>query len=301
MSMRVATFASTNTLMQAALRTQAQEADVTEQESSGLKSSNYGGLGSDAGKVVSLQASVTRSKAYSSAATSANQRTQQMYSSLGSIIDTLTSFKSELSSFDATTSDTGTSALKSDAATTLDSVVSALNAKFGGTYLFAGSAVDTKPVDVSSMTAQTDPVTTDTSYYSGDDAIASVKVGDDQTIRYGVTANDDSIEQAIRGLNTIAGGTTDTTTISSVSDLVDTALTGITTLQSKLSLNSKALESAISRETTFQSDMTSTISDLDSVDIATATASLSNYKNQLEASYSALGKIQSLSLDNYLK
>ena len=180
-------------------------------------------------------------------------------------------------------------------------MVSALNAKFGGTYLFAGSAVDTKPVDVSSMTAQTDPVTTDTSYYSGDDSIASVKVGDDQTIRYGVTADDSSIEQAIRGLNTIAGGTTDTTTISSVSDLVDTALTGITTLQSKLSLNSKALESAISRETTFQSDMTSTISDLDSVDIATATASLSNYKNQLEASYSALGKIQSLSLDSYLK
>jgi flagellar hook-associated protein 3 FlgL len=299
MSMRVATFASTNTLMQAALRTQAQEADVTEQESSGLKSTNYGGLGSDAGKVVSLQASVTRSKAYSSAATSANQRVQQMYSSLGSIIDTLTSFKSSLASFDESSS--GSSTLPTNASQTLDSVVSSLNAKFGGTYLFSGGAVDTKPVDTSAMTAETDPTTADTSYYKGDDAIASVKVADDQTVRYGVTADNTAFEKAIRGLNTIAGGNTDTTTVTSVSDLIDTALTGITTLQSNLSLNSKTLEAAVSRETTFQDDMTSTISNLDSVDIATATASLSNYKNQLEATYSALGKIQGLSLDNYLK
>lgn len=301
MSMRVASFAASNSLMQQAMRIQAQESTTTAQEASGLKATTYGDLGASSGKLVSLQASITRSKAYSDAATSADARVQQMYSSVGKMIDTLTSFKTDLASFDETAASTDTTTLVNNAKSTLSSLVAEMNTTYAGNYVFAGSAVNTKPVDVSSMTAQTDPTASDTSYYSGDDTIASVKVGDDTTISYGVTADNTAFEEGIRGLNTIVAGNTDSTTISSVSDLIDSAMTGLTTIQSQLSLNSKALETAVSDQSDYQSYVSTSVSDLDSVDVAQAASDLSNYTTQLQAAYSAIGKIQSLSLSSYLK
>jgi flagellar hook-associated protein 3 FlgL len=301
MSMRVATFDSTNTLLQSALRIQSQESDVTQQEASGVKSTDYGGFGSTSGKIVSLQASVTQSKAYSNSATLANDRVQQMYSSIGSMTTLLTSFKADLNSFDQSTATTTTSTLASEASQTLKSLQSQMNTQYAGDYLFGGSNVTTAPVDTSTMTAQTDPTTSDTSYYKGDDAIASVKVGNDNTVTYGVTADNSAFEAAIRGLNTIAAGNMDSTAITSASNLIDTAVSGLTTIQANLSLNSKALEDASSDQSDYQTFIGTTLSDLTSVDVAQASSSLSSYSNQLQAAYSAIGKIQNLSLTNYLK
>lgn len=301
MSMRVASFAASNSLMQQAMRIQAQETTVTAQEASGLKSTTYGDLGASSGKLVSLQASITRSKAYSAAATGADARVQQMYSSVGKMIDTLTSFKTDLASFDETSASTDNTTLISNAKSTLSSLVAEMNTTYAGNYVFAGSAVDTKPVDVSAMTAQTDPTTADTSYYKGDDTVASVKVGDDTTVSYGVTADNAAFEAGIRALNTISAGNTDTASITSASNLVDSAMTGLTTIQSQLSLNSKALESAVTDQSDYQSFVSSSVTDLDSVDVAQAASDLSNYTTQLQAAYSAIGKIQSLSLASYLK
>jgi flagellar hook-associated protein 3 FlgL len=301
MSMRVASFAASNSLMQQAMRIQAQETTVTAQEASGLKSTTYGDLGASSGKLVSLQASITRSKAYSAAATGADARVQQMYSSVGKMIDTLTSFKTDLASFDETSASTDNTTLISNAKSTLSSLVAEMNTTYAGNYVFAGSAVDTKPVDVSAMTAQTDPTTADTSYYKGDDTVASVKVGDDTTVSYGVTADNAAFEAGIRALNTISAGKTDTASITSASNLVDSAMTGLTTIQSQLSLNSKALESAVTDQSDYQSFVSSSVTDLDSVDVAQAASDLSNYTTQLQAAYSAIGKIQSLSLASYLK
>jgi flagellar hook-associated protein 3 FlgL len=224
-----------------------------------------------------------------------------MYSSVGSMTTLLSSFKSDINSFDQAATTGSSSTLSTEATQTLKSLVSQLNAQYAGTYLFAGSAVDTAPVDTASLTAQTDPTTSDTSYYKGDSAIASVKVADSNTVNYGVTADNTAFEAAIRGLNTLAAGNTDAATVTSVSDLIDTAITGMTTVQANLSLNSKALESAISDQTDYQSFISSTITDLTSVDVAQASSTLSSYNNQLQAAYSAIGKIQSLSLDNFLK
>ena len=71
MSMRVATFASSDRLLQAALKVQARQAEATLQQASGQISEDYGGLGGKAGSVVSLQSSISMSKAYASAASTA--------------------------------------------------------------------------------------------------------------------------------------------------------------------------------------------------------------------------------------
>ena len=71
MSMRVATFASSDRLLDAAMRVQARESEATMQQASGKQSSDYGGLGTTAGRVISLQSSVSLSKSYASAAATA--------------------------------------------------------------------------------------------------------------------------------------------------------------------------------------------------------------------------------------
>jgi flagellar hook-associated protein 3 FlgL len=300
MSMRVATFASTGSLLTAALRVQAEEAKITTQQSSALVSSDYGGYGSSSGRVVDLDASITRSKAYAAAATTADNRVTQMYSAVDSMVDLITNFKSDLISFDVSVSDDSTATLAEEAADALESLSSLLNSRWDGRYLFAGSAVDTAPVDTDALTAQTAPSSADTSYYRGDDTIVSVKVGAERTVSYGVTADEDAFEAAIRALTMIAAGTADEDTLSEASELLDTAIDGMAAIQSGLSRDASDLETAVSDQEDYQDFASSLVSEVTEVDIAEAAAKLSTYQAQLEAAYAAIGKIQSLSLSSYL-
>ena len=295
MAMRVATFASSQSLLQAAMRIQVKQAEATTQQASGLVSDDYGGLGSKAGNVVSLEASVTRSKSYEEAANTASNRVETMYNSVGSIIDDLTSFKATLAS-STISSDT----LEATAESMLESVVALMNTQLDGRYLFAGSAVDTEPVDLDSIEGSTATSQDELDYYQGDDQVASVKVSASHVISYGVTADDDSFREALWAISTIANGSTDSDSVTSAIELLTDAIDGLSTVQTKLSLNSSALEDAVSTQEDYQTTTADVISNLSEVDITTVAANMSNYEAQLEAAYAAIGKIADLSLASYL-
>jgi flagellar hook-associated protein 3 FlgL len=300
MSMRVATFSSRQTLLDAAMRVQARQAEMTLQQASGQVSDDYGGLGATSGKVLSLETALTRSQAYASAATTASGRVEAMYDAIGSITDLVTTLKANLISFAATTDTAST--LAASAEETLEAVASLLNTQSGGRYLFAGSAVDTAPVDLDALeTTATTPSSADTSYYQGDDAVAAVKVSSDRTVSYGVTADDDAFETVIRALRLVAGGADDADTRAEAEDLLDTALDGLTALQSGLSLDADTLETVVSDAEAFQDYASGLETDLSGVDIASVAAQLSTYDSQLEAAYAAIGTIQGLSLVDYLR
>lgn len=295
---RVATFALSDSMIDAALKTQAKVAERQMQTASGLVSSDYGGLGgATSQKVLSLQVSLTQSQAYSDAASSANDRVQVMYSTTGSIVDLLTSFKSTLTSaLSATDADADT--LQDTASSALSDLASLLNTQYGGRYLFSGSMTATAPVDLTSYTASS---AADTSYYQGNDDLASVRVSGSRTISYGVTADNSAFEQAMRAIGIIAnGGTVDNDTIGNALDLATQALDAVVGVQTRLSLTSAQLERSIDVQTNFQ-DAASTVSaSLTEVDVAAVTAQLTTYQSQLEASYLTISKIQGLSLVNYL-
>ena len=194
-----------------------------------------------------------------------------------------------------------TDTLKTEAESALSNLSSLLNTQYGGRYLFAGSSTETAPVDTSSYSA-TSTTTADTSYYQGNDDLASVRVSGSRTITYGVTADNSAFEQAMRAISVVAnGGTLDSSTISSALDLTTQALDAVTGVQTRMSLTSSQLESAINVQTNFQDAASTASSSLTDVDVAAVTAQISTYQTQLEASYSAISKIQSLSLVNYLK
>jgi flagellar hook-associated protein 3 FlgL len=186
---RVATFASSEQMIDAALRAQSTMANEQLQEASGVTSTDYAGLGSASEQVINLQVSVARSASYVSAATSADSKVQVMYSTVGSISDLYTQLRTLLTAASNSATTDSTSVTQS-AQQMLQEMTSLLNTQYSGQYLFGGADTQAAPVDTSSATypAMSSPSTASTSYYQGNDQAASVRVSDGDQISYGVRA-----------------------------------------------------------------------------------------------------------------
>ena len=302
MVMRIATFALSDQMVAGALRTQATMANLQVQESSGLKSETFAGYGSDTQHVVNLQVSVTRAQSHIDAATLADSKVQVMYSAVGSMTDIITQLRTQLSA--ATTGgSTETSSAISSAQQLLTQMGSLLNTQYDGQYVFGGARVSTAPVDLTIFASGAGSTTTaDTSYYKGDGEIASVRVADDQTVSYGVTADNSAFEQVMRTLKFVANSSSlSSSDITKALDLASNALSAATAVQAKLSSAASQIESASANQSDYKSFAETLSSDLSGVDVAAVTAQLSTYQTQLTASYSAIAKIQSLNLASYLK
>lgn len=301
-AMRVATFAQSNRMIADAMRVESVMANKQIQESTGVISTDFGGYGSDAQHVVNLQVSVTRAQSYVDAATLADSRIQVMYSAIGSMTDILTQLRSQLSAA-STGSSTETDSVIATAQQMLQEMGSLMNTQYDGQYVFAGGKTDTAPVDLTSFSSGTGSITTtDTSYYEGDDEIASVRVASDETVSYGVTADNSAFEEVMRVLKFVAGSTTlSSSDISSALDLAGTALDDTAAVQARLSNAASSIETASARQADYKSYAETLSNDLTGVDVAAITAQLSTYQAQLTASYSALAKILSLNLASYLK
>jgi flagellar hook-associated protein 3 FlgL len=302
MAMRVATFAQTSSLIADALRIQSVMANEQIQESSGQISSDFGGYGSTAQHVVNLQVSVTRAQSYVDAATLADSRVQVMYSAVGSMTDMVTQLRSQLSAASTGSSTEANSAIAT-AQQYLEQMGSLLNTQYDGQYVFAGGKTEAAPVDITSFATGTgSTATADTSYYSGDGEIASVRVSADQAVSYGVTADNSAFEEVMRVLKFVANSTSlSSSDITQALDLASTALDDTVAVQARLSGAASQIETASTRQSDYKSFAETLSSDLTGVDVAAITAQLSTYQSQLTASYSALGKILSMNLASYLK
>jgi flagellar hook-associated protein 3 FlgL len=300
--MRVATFAMTDMMVTNAMRTEATMANMQVQEASGLSSGYEAGYGANTEHVVNLQVSVTRAQSYIDAATIADSKAQVMYSTVGQITELVTNLKTDLSAA-STSSSTAIGSAITSAQQMLQELGGLLNTQYDGQYVFSGAKTSTAPVDLSSFASGTGSLSTaDTSYYQGDSNIASVRVANDQSVSYGLNADNSAFEQVMRVLKFVANSSTlSATDITSALTAADSALDAVSTVQAKLSNADSQIKSAITLQGDYQSYAQTLGTDLTSVDVAAVTAQLSTYQAQLTASYSALGKIQSLNLANYLK
>ena len=297
MAMRVATFQSTSSLLAKTLTTQAKLAKVQEQESTGLVSTNYGGLGTSASTVLDLSASISTAESNISAAETVVSRSDTYASVLEDITDLLTNARSAVS---GTSTDDELEDLQNEAAEYLDDLVLLLNTQYNGRYIFAGSETDTLPVDISSYEA-TDLTTVNTDYYQGDDYTQLIRLDSGTEVEYGVTADLEGIEQAMRALSYLANSTTLTTDdLDDIDDLLVDAQDAIITATSKAGSVSARLESYIENEEDFIATAQELATDLTSVDVAAAAVEATAYETQLEASYSALSTLLNLSLVDYL-
>lgn len=301
MSMRVATFASTSQMLEASMRIQARMTQMELQEASGVISTDYGGLGSDSKTLIKLENAMARSEAYSSSITQASNRIETMTTTLSSVTDLISSFRTEITSYKSTDADENTlAALVSSAQSNLEELASTLNTTYEGRYLFSGSLTETAPVDLTNYSA--DLTTESTDYYEGDSISAAVKASSELTLSYGVEADDSAFEKAFRALSVLAqsSGDIDSDTIDEIYTLLSESLDETTALQTGLSVNASTLDRVGEQQEEYQSILEASISEIRDVDVAVLTVQLKTYESQLSASYSAIATIMSLSLQDYL-
>ena len=303
---RVATFALSDQMIAGALRTETAMANLQVQEASGVQSQFLAGYGANSERVVNLQVSVTRAQSYIDAATFADSKAQVMFTALGGtgsgVSDIITRLRTALSA--ATTgSGTAMASLISSAQQMLPEMQSLLNTQYNGEYVFGGARTATAPVDLSTFATGAGSLTaTDSSYYQGDSEIASVRVAADQTVAYGITADNPAFEQVMRVLKFVANSTSlSSADITSALNLASSALDAVATVQAKLSNADAQIVSAKSLQTDYQGFAQTLGSNLAGVDVGELTAQLATYQSQLTASFSAIAKIESLNLASFLR
>jgi flagellar hook-associated protein 3 FlgL len=295
---RISTFAHSNALIAASLRTQAKLADQQTQESTGLKSTSFGGLGTDVASLLRLSSQSTRLTADNTAAQTASAYVQSAYAAVGDIADLATTIKSQLAAQISGTS-LDADSLASYARGWLDDLQTQLNRQVGGVYLFGGEAVDAAPVDFSS--ADYDPTTAgNTGYYQGASTTRTFASVDGSKIALSVTAQAEGFEQLARALSMVIADPGDSDTLSAAFDLVGEAVSGIGAVQEGLGVQASQLSSLISRNETKVDTLDDLASQLKGADLAQAAVLVTNYQTQLEALYSTIGTLSSSSLLKYL-
>lgn len=190
-----------------ALGVQTQLATTLGQESSGLQAQDFGTLGgSQSGETLNLETNIAQSQNWATVAKAVSSTTQAMYTAVGNMSTASASLEALISN--AISSPNNTSLL-SQAQSIQQELLSQVNQQVGGNYLFAGTNTSEAPVNMSNyptLSASTnayDPNTADTSYYTGNDVVQSVQVNLQQTVHYGVTADNSAIEAAMRAVQTV--------------------------------------------------------------------------------------------------
>jgi len=300
--MRVSTAGMNSQMISQAMKVQSNYAEALDQQSSGLKSASLSGLDGQAGAVTSLKADIERSEALATRAETATGKLETAYSTVGTITDMVEAMRVTVSSaIDGTVTDAA--AVQATAEDTLASIASLLNTTYADGYLFSGGSTQTAPVDLTDT--DYDPTTgaADTGYYQGGSNSATILVDGDTGISYGVTASDPAFEKTLRALAMLTNMTTDpvdTATMLSAFDLLDEAVSALGGVQEDLSAQTSALNTVIDDQTEFQIYANEALESLTSVDVAEASAVVSQQEVLLQASFATLSSLKSVSLLDYI-
>jgi flagellar hook-associated protein 3 FlgL len=299
--MRISTAGMNNQLISQAMRVQSAYTDALTQQSSGVKSESLSGLEGQAGATISLKSDIADSEHLATQAENASNRLQVAYSTVSTIADLVEKMRVSISAaLDGSVSDAST--VQTTASGYLSDVADLLNTQYADTYVFSGTSGQTKPVDLSD--ADYDPSTgADTDYYQGSTTLPAVMVSGDSGKSYGVTASDSSFEQVLRALSTLSTMTTDpadTATMQSAFDLLSTATTGLGEVQETLSDQASAFDTIVDHQTEFQIYANEALDSLTNVDVAEASAKVSQQEVLLQASFATLSSLKSVSVLDYL-
>ncbi|PVM80932.1 flagellin [Caulobacter radicis] len=295
---RIATFGHSTTMLAASLKVQAKLADQQAQTASGLKSTTYGGLGSNTGSLLRLSSQGAALTAENAAAQTATAYVNAAYSALGDIADLATTIKTQLASMiSSTTIDSATTAQY--ATNWLNDLQALMNSTSGGTYLFSGTAGDTAAADFSD--ADWDPSAgVDADFYQGSSSTRTFTTTDGQTINLSVSGGSAAFEQLARALSMIIASPGDSDVVSAAYDLAGEALTGVGSLQEQVSIQASTLDRLIERNEAKIESIDTLASNLKDADLAETAVLATQYETQLEAMYSMISTLSSLSLTKYL-
>ncbi len=303
---RVSNIAQFEIMTSNIFKTQSDVAATQVQMASGKKSQSYAPLATDANQLVSMERSISRSEQFKTNIDSALGRLNLMESALGTMVDRSTDVLATIAQ-GLSGANMDDLPLEQFAETYLSEIEAELNKQNGGFYIFGGTKTDIPPVDLAD--ADYDPqaglpgsFSADDSYYQGDEHLFSVRADDSLETIYGVTADDPTFEKLLRGLSymSYAGANSDKDVLQQAYDLINDAVDGLSDLRGEVGANTKVLEQQKVSHQGFQLFAENLVSNIEDVDIAAASTQLAFDELQLQGAYSALSRMRSMSLLQYL-
>jgi flagellar hook-associated protein 3 FlgL len=303
---RISSFTQTNYLISSNLRLQGSYSESQIQLSSGMKSQDYAGIAKDATRLLNLESDYDRITQQSENAQLALDRSEMMYSALGSILDAARNFSADLS---ATVSGFGLEGtdLINNAETTLSLIAGSLNVTLADRYLFSGSATNTAPVDVNAagfggqIYVAPVPSSPDTGYYQGNDYVHRVEASDSFTVNYGVNADNPAFEKMIRALDLIITTPNDQATLNEAFRVLEEGLDDVAVLQASISQKTQTIDLQIVENLEVLNLIDNEIVDIREIDAAEVSVKLKQLEAQLEASYSVTTDLIKLNLADYIR
>jgi flagellar hook-associated protein 3 FlgL len=302
---RVATYPQVRYSTGQNMRLNAQYAGTSNQIASGLKSQNWGGLAKEANAVTKLEADLKQTESYITGLQAAQSEVTAMYNVVSNMIKEIDEIMADISAA-ISGSLLQPGELQATAEALYDAVIFSLNTQYQDRYLFAGANTGNAPVDVNdpdyllvSPFAAGDPANTD--YYQGDNTVQSVQAGDGYRIDYGINANESAFEEILRGLSMLIALPGDKPTQDASLDLLISASDQLVSIQHALSVDATKIEAQIDVHETTVTELENTIANIKEVDLARASTELAATETQLEASFSATGRLLSLSILDFLR
>ncbi len=263
------------------------------------KASTFSELGDDLTQVQSLKLSIERSGRYIDSIKQASTKNDVMYQSISSIIAVAQQFQQNLAAENSSTS-APVNNLSTEADSALDNIRDMLNAQSNGTYVFSGAKTDQQPVvNLKSATNVSNGQAT-ANYYKGDNFQTSVDVSNSLRVTYGVDASNPAFAQLIGAINMAKDVETNGGDYTAAGNMLQTALSSLTSLQTTVSDNAKIFQNSQDYQTTAQSTFQQNYDDLNSPDVVQLTVEASQAQATLEASFTLFSRLSQLSLTNYL-
>lgn len=294
--MRISTAGMNNQMIGQAMRVQSSYAEALEQQSSGLKSPKLSGLDGQAGAAVGLTADIERSEHLSTKAENATAELEIAYAAVDGIGDLVQGILVDITGAIGTSNDA--TSLQTSANDAITNIVTLLNTQYAGSYVFSGGSTSTRPVDI----ADADYIPgTNSAYYQGGSNQRTLMLDGGASVSYGAMADDTAFAETLEALALLVNTSPlDDATMQTAYDTLTAAVTDLARVQEKLSAQTDTLNSVIDNQTDFQLYAGEMLSSLTKVDVAAASAAAAQREVLLEASFSALSSLKSVSVLNYL-
>jgi flagellar hook-associated protein 3 FlgL len=307
----------------AALNLQLQQ--VTQEISSGEKANTFGQLGTQADLSLALHAQDDLINGYQGAISDVQVRTDSMDSSIMSQMSTVAQGQAPTA--------TQIAQLQTAATQALQTIQQQLNSNVDGKYIFGGALNNTPPI--ADTTAINTNVTAQLANYTNGTANAAtiisnlnsltaaqqgydpnlasapnatVRADDNTNVDYTVKADETQYQQILTGLSEIANlPAYQSSNSSDYWSLFNDAQSRLSsgdatnnTRQGQLGVARNQLASLSTSHGTTQTTLETNLSSIEGADVASASTQLQNLTTQLQATYSVISRVSTLSLLNYL-
>lgn len=295
-------------------------------------------LGAGTGQLLSLRSNVDALNTYSQTNAVASTRLSATNTALTAMLSTAQSLSSTV--INAQSSGSSTAGLAQAGQGALSGLIGGLNTSAGGQFVFGGTATQTTPIANPSATSNAAATAFQsylssnglsastltsgqmqtflsspafTSLFSGSAFSAAssqtmtTQIAPGQTTSTSVTANQGAFQTVAQAYTMLGQFTGDNMSaaakslvVSTASGLLSTGIAALTEVQAGVGVTQSAISQANTQISAQSNILSSTATNLDSVDTYALSSQVTQLQTQLEASYSLTSRLQQLSLVNYL-